>query len=43
MSMKGITIQKKPIFRIVSLKKRLYDFGSFNMHKVLGDIKDTFP
>ena len=43
MSKKGITIQKKPIFRIVSLKKRLYDFESFNVHKFLGDVKDTFP
>ena len=43
MSMKGITIQKKPIFRIMSLKKRLYDFESFNMHNLLWDVKDTFP
>ena len=43
MSMKGITIQKKPIFRIVSLKKRLYDFESMNIHKLLGDVKDIFP
>ena len=43
MSMKGITIQKKPIFRIVSLKKWLYDFVSMNLRKLLGDVKDTFP